>query len=156
MTDTFVKLLREMRTESTQAEERRAALREDEMRKSEAIKAESHFKSLTSDEFLDDIYRVLKGLFNSCTCIDEVMYVLARCVVRQYLPREARIFLEAQKITKRLELRDALGSWLATRQPGNFFFPVGSYPRDYNRPMFNRDGNKDGILTCFRCGKVTK
>ncbi len=119
------------------------------------------FRNMTADQIMEYMTRLFKGLFQGAKdCADQI-YVLTRTIMRQFLPRSGRVFLEALSIQNQEDLRKGLEAWLSTRVRGDYYKAQGgshnnSDSRRYDRnERYGREGTRsEGRPTCFVCGKL--
>ena len=138
------------------------------------------FKSMSASSMVDWMQRTVKGTCQSCETLDEGVLAIALALTRRVLPQCGKMFMENRSIKSWGDYREALEDWMAGRQRGNFFKPLGSSFAEGNRSFKSRDsgygrdwgsaiggdrfsggGDKERVsservssyVTCFNCGE---
>ncbi len=132
------------------------------------------FKSMSANNIVEWMQRTVKGTCQGCKTLDDCVLAIALALTRRVLPQSGKMFLENRTIKCWGEYREALEDWMAGRQRGNYFKPLGSSIVESNRSYKGKDssfGNASGgerfsgvgervssernssYVTCYNCGE---
>ncbi len=114
------------------------------------------FKSMTADQIISHLDRVINGLYMKAQTVNDCLFTLNRAVLRQHLPSGGRVFLENRTINSSSELREGLEDWLLTRANGNYFKVAGAEVTARGSSSQNKEVSSGTVsrAKCYVCRKI--
>ncbi len=129
---------------------------------------------MSASGIVEWMQRTVKGTCQGCKNLEEGVLAIAMALTRRVLPQSGKMFLENRVVKNWGDYREALEDWMAGRQKGNYFKPLGSsfvesnrgfksgYGRDFGSVSGERSnssgeressGGVASYVTCFNCGE---
>ncbi len=100
---------------------------------------------MSASGIVEWMQRTVKGTCQGCKNLEEGVLAIAMALTRRVLPQSEKMFLEKRVVKNWGDYREALEDWMAGRQKGNYFKPLGSSIVESNRGFKSGYGRDLGV-----------